>query len=219
MTPIRLYRAVALLCVCSLIASCQSAMYRAFETIGIEKRDILVNRVSDARDAQTEAKEQFASALDQFRSLVNVEGGDLEETYDRVNAEYERSRNRAEAVHSRIDAVENVAEDLFSEWERELDDYSNASLRRDSERLLRDTRQRYTGLIRTMRRAEGKMDPVLDVLQDSVLSLKHNLNAQAIGSLRGELRDVERQTSALIADMERSIKEADAFIQRMRAST
>jgi hypothetical protein len=135
-----------------------------------------------------------------------------------VNAEYERSRDRADAVHKRVNAVENVAEDLFSEWERELDDYSNASLRRDSERLLRDTRQRYTGLIRTMRRAEGKMQPVLDVLQDSVLSLKHNLNAQAIGSLRGELADVERQTSSLIADMERSIKEADAFIQRMRST-
>ncbi len=36
---------------------------------------------------------------------------------------------------------------------------TNASLRPNSERLLRDTRQRYSG--RTVRRAESKMDPVL----------------------------------------------------------
>jgi hypothetical protein len=194
-------------------------MYRALEKIGIEKRDILVDRVSDARDEQDAAKEQFASALEQFRSLVNIEGGDLERTYDRLNTEYERSRERTEAVGKRIDAVESVAEDLFREWEQELAEYSDASLRRDSERLLKDTKQRYAVLIRAMRRAESKMPPVLDVFQDSVLTLKHNLNAQAIGSLKGELATVERQTSTLIADMERAIAEADAFIQRMRQSS
>lgn len=199
-----------------LLTGCQTAMYRALESVGIEKRDILVDRVEDARDAQTAAKEQFVSALDRFRSLVEFEGGDLERTYDQVSREYERSRNRADTVHRRIDAVEQVAEDLFQEWEQELDEYSNASLRRDSERLLRDTRQRYATLMKAMRRAESKMQPVLEVLQDSVLFLKHNLNAQAIGSLKDELATIERQTSTLIADMERSINEADSFIRRMR---
>jgi hypothetical protein len=198
------------------VGGCQAAMYRAYESFGIEKRDILVDRVSEARDAQSVAKEQFASALEQFRNVVEVEGGELERTYDRLNGEYESSVARATAVRDRIAAVEQVAEDLFAEWEDELEDYSNASLRRDSQRLLNDTQKRYATLIKSMRRAETSMQPVLDTFQDQVLVLKHNLNARAIGSLRKELTSIERQTEALMNDMERSIAEANKFISGMR---
>jgi hypothetical protein len=99
-----------------LLASCTTAYYRALETVGVEKRDILVDRVEEARGSQTDAKEQFASALDRYRSVVNVEGGDLEQMYDRLAAEFERSEGRAKAVQERVSAVESVAEDLFDEW-------------------------------------------------------------------------------------------------------
>ncbi|MGH8177665.1 MAG: DUF2959 domain-containing protein [Steroidobacter sp.] len=197
------------------LGGCRSAMYNALESVGIEKRDVLIRRVSDARDAQESAKEQFASALEQFRSVVEVDGGDLERTYDRLDAEYERSRSEAQAVTDRINAVEQVAEDLFEEWEDELDEYSSAALRGDSQRLLNDTRRRYATLIKTMRRAENSMQPVLDIFQDQVLALKHNLNAQAIGSLRKELASIEKQTSSLVRQMERSIAEANEFIRTM----
>jgi hypothetical protein len=195
---------------------CRSAMYSALEKVGIEKRDVLVDRVGDARDAQQSAKEQFTSALDQFRSVVKTDGGDLERTYDRLNAEYERSRSRAEAVSERIAEVDQVAKDLFEEWNDELDEYSNASLRRDSQRLLTDTQRRYGALLKAMRRAESSMGPVLAIFQDQVLALKHNLNAQAIGSLREELASIEKQTSSLVREMERSIAEANAFIDAMK---
>lgn len=210
-------RTLAVVVACSLLGACQTAVYRALETVGIEKRDILVDRVGDARDSQTAAKEQFASALDRFRAVVGSEHTDLERVYDQVRSDYEKSRDRAQAVHDRIDAVESVAEDLFREWETELGEYSNASLRRDSERLLRDTRTRYTTLIRRMRQAEDKMAPVLEVFEDSTLTLKHNLNAQAIRSLRAELSSIEKQTASLVSEMNRSIAEANAFIDGMKA--
>ncbi|MDX1380797.1 MAG: DUF2959 family protein, partial [Xanthomonadales bacterium] len=177
----------------------------------------LVDRVDDARDAQEDASEQFADALEQFRAFVEVDAGDLEKTYDRLNAEYERSVADAEEVRERIDDVERVAEDLFEEWQDELDDYSRADLRRDSERLLRDTRSRYANLMAAMRRAEQSMDPVLEAFEDNVLVLKHNLNARAIGALRGELADIERNTEQLIERMNEAIREADAFIASLES--
>jgi hypothetical protein len=197
------------------LGACQSAVYRAYETLGVEKRDLLVKRVSAARESQTEAREQFSSALDQFRALVTVEGGELEPTYDRLNAEYEQSMARAEEVRERVDAVERVSEDLFEEWQNELGEYTDPKLRRDSQRLMRDTQERYTTLIGAMRRAEDTMEPVLDSFQDQVLVLKHNLNARAIGSLRNELASIEKQTAALVKDMDRAIAEANSFIASM----
>ena len=56
---------------------------------------------------------------------------------------------------------------------------------------------------------------VLNTLKDYVLCLKHNFNAQAVSSLRKEVADIETEVSSLIADMNRSIKEADAFVKTM----
>lgn len=210
------YRTLALAAVVLGLASCSGAYYSAMEGLGIEKRDILVDRVEEARDAQDDAAGQFASALEQFRSTVTVDGGDLEKMYDRLSSEYERSVARAAEVTERIDSVESVAEDLFDEWEEELAEYSSASLRADSAALLRDTRGRYRQLMGAMRKAESSMPPVLEAFQDQVLVLKHNLNARAIGALRNELGDIERETERLIREMQGAIAEANAFIAAMR---
>ena len=206
---------IAVLAAMPFLSSCTTAYYQALETVGIEKRDILASRVEDARESQTEAKDQFTSALDRYRSVVNVEGGDLEQIYDRLANEFERSEARAQAVEDRVAAVQSVADDLFAEWEDEIEDYSDANLRRQSQRLMTDTRAEYRRLIAAMQRAESAMDPVLTLFNDQVLFLRHNLNARAIGSLESELADIERATANLIEEMERSIAEASRFIEAL----
>jgi len=202
--------------VLAMLGACSSAYYKTMESFGVEKRDILVDRVEEARDAQDSASEQFASALEQFRATVNFDGGDLEKTYDRLNTEYDRSVAEAADVTERIDAVESVAEDLFKEWEQELEQYSRADMRNSSAKLLKDTRSRYGKLMTSMRRAESSMKPVLAAFHDQVLFLKHNLNARAIGALRNELDSIERDTANLIAQMQKAIAEANAFIDSMK---
>jgi protoporphyrinogen oxidase len=147
--------------------------------------------------------------------VLNFKGGALKDKYEKLNAEYERSESKAQAVHDRIASVENVSEALFDEWEIELGQYSKASLRRASQKKLTETRRQYSQLIKAMKRAEKKMDPVISAFKDQVLFLKHNLNAQAIASLKQELVSVEGDISTLIKEMERSIKEADSFISNM----
>jgi len=192
---------------------CETTYYKTMEKLGYHKRDLMVERVTEARDAQKEAKEQFESALEKFSSVLKFEGGELEEKYKKLKAEYEKSESKAEAVRDRIEAVEDVAEDLFDEWQNELNQYTNQSLRRSSERKLQQTRQQYSQLIRTMKRAEKKIEPVLSAFRDQVLYLKHNLNARAIASLRSELVSVEADVASLIKEMEASITEADTFIK------
>ncbi len=198
-----------------LLPGCSQVYFNTMEKFGIHKRDILVDRVEEARDAQQDAKEQFQTALEKFTELTGFSGGTLETKYNKLNAEYERSSARADEVRNRIAAVEDVAEALFREWEGELGQYSSASLRRSSQQQLDQTRRRYSQLIGAMHRAEKKIAPVLTVFHDQVLFLKHNLNAQAIASLRSELTTMETDIAALVREMEVSIDEADAFISAM----
>jgi uroporphyrinogen-III decarboxylase len=185
------------------------------EKLGYPKRDLMVNRVESARDAQQDAKEEFQSALEKFRTVVKFDGGKLEQKYDELKTAYDRSEARAETVTDRIESVEDVAEALFEEWASELDQYSNSSLRRSSARKLEQTKRQYTQLINAMKRAEKKMDPVLAAFKDQVLYLKHNLNAKAIASLQTELVSVQSDVDALIREMNASIDEANTFISAM----
>jgi hypothetical protein len=205
---------VGVLAVC-VLAGCQTVYYETMERFGVHKREILVDRIEEARDDQEEAKEQFQSALEQFTSVVEFDGGNLQRMYDKLNAEFERSEAKADDVASSIASVEDVAEALFKEWEAELAEYTSASLRRESERQLERTKTRYNQLIGAMKRAEARIEPVLDTFRDQVLFLKHNLNAQAIASLENELLTIEDDVARLIAEMESSINEANSFIEEM----
>lgn len=206
------------LCALVLATGCSRIYYSYLEKVGIPKRDVLVNRVSKARDDQEKAKQQFTDALEQFRSVVAVDAGDLDSKYAKLKSEFDRSESRADKVRERIDEIESVAKALFREWEAELDQYSNPALRRSSEEQLDATRAQYDRLVTTMRRASASMDPVLDAFRDQVLYLKHNLNAAAIASLQGEVVTLESEIANLVSEMENSIAEADAFISQMESA-
>ncbi len=196
-----------------LIAACSQAYYGALAKVGIHKRDIMVDRVQEAKQSQENAKEQFQSALEEFSTVANFQGGDLEATYKKLNKELQKSEARADDVTTRIDSVEDVSVALFNEWKQELDQYESPKLRAQSEQQLKDTKARYVQLMAAMRLAESRIEPVMKPFRDQVLFLKHNLNAKAIASLRGELIQVESDTGKLIKELEASIAEADRFIQ------
>lgn len=200
------------------LTGCASVQYSALEKVGIHKRDILVDRVEDARDAQTETREQLVSAYQQLSELVGHDGGELEKKYDRLSKEVDRSRDVTEDLDEHLSDIDQVSEDLFDEWETELDLYSSAALRLDQEQKLKLARKQFSAMRSRMQTARDRVDPVMAVLSDNVLFLKHSLNAQALAAVRGQALALEGQVDALIRDMQAAIEEADAFISRMRGS-
>jgi len=206
---------IMLLLIAFGLSACDTAYLATMEKMGYAKRDILSSRVKSARDAQEDAKKEIQTTLEQFGKVVSYEGGDLEATYKKLNGELEDSEDSAKAVRKKIADVESVADALFSEWEQELGQYSSADLRRKSQAKLTHTKSRYKDMLAAMKRAEQRIEPVLRPLHDQVLYLKHNLNARALSAIKGELVKVDAQVDQLVKDMNRSIAEADKFIQSM----
>lgn len=201
-----------------LLTGCQSAYYGAMEKVGYHKRDIMVDRVKAAKESQEDAQKEFSSALEEMQALLNHNGGNLEKAYNKAKDEYESAQSAADDVSNRINKVEDVAEALFDEWQTEIGEISKASLRRNSEAKLKETRRSYEQLIKTMRRAESKMPPILTAMKDNMLYLKHNLNAQAIGAIKGEFANLQTDISGLIKEMNKSINESTRFIEALENS-
>ncbi len=194
------------------VFGCSSMYYGALEQVGIQKRHILKDRIEDGREAQQDAQEQFQDAFERFKTATSFEGGKLEDTYHGLAAELEASEARAADVRERIASIEEVAGDLFAEWEAEIAQISRADLRKKSSQQLAQTRTRYGKLLAVMKRAERKMEPVLVAFRDQVLFLKHNLNASAIASLETQAAGIQSDVDALVRDLQTSIREADAFL-------
>ena len=200
------------------LSGCQTVYYEAMEKMGTHKRDILVDRVEEGKEAQEEARAQFSSAFDEFLAVSKVDMGDLKAAYDRIQDSFDRSEKRAKAVWERIDSIKSVSKALFREWEKELDAYTNQDLRQASEDQMNQTRIQYLKLIGTMETAAEKMNPVLNAFRDQTLYLKHNLNAQAIAALNQTSMGLRDDVDLLIQQISVSIDEANAFIAKMRAN-
>jgi len=199
------------------LSGCSTMYYGTMEKLGVHKRDIMVDCVKAARDTQNEAKQQFLTAMEQFKNVINFQGGDLEKEYNKLNATLKKSESKAADVRKRISAVEDVSDALFKEWRAEIKRYTSDTLRKSSQRKYDITKKKYTELIEAMKRAEGKLEPALAPLRDQVLFMKHNLNARAIAGLNDELISVQTNVDKLIRDMESAIAQADSFIAALQA--
>jgi chromosome segregation ATPase len=211
----RLITKTLLLATLTVTVGCSTIKYNTLEKVGIHKRDLLVSNVKDTRDAQEDAQEQFQDALERFGNIVTIENTNLKKAYNQLKDEYEDSKDAAEEVSDQIEDVENVAADLFKEWAKENEAYTDAVLRRNSESQLRDTQARYTEMFKSMKDSEASMLPVLSSLYDNVLYLKHNLNAQAVGSLRTTFNELEGDIGILVERMNQSIARSNDFIAKM----
>lgn len=197
---------------CLVLTGCRSLYYGAYEKLGIEKRHLLRKNVEKAQAEQTEAAQEFKDVLTRIKELSGFDGGELERVYRKLSGDYDDLASRAGSIRERIGKVDQIGKDLFAEWEAEIGQISNSSLRSKSEASLRDSRRRFAALQMAMQQAESRLEPVLTQVHDYVLALKHNLNAAAVGAMQGEVGAIERDVNRLIEDMNRSIREAESFL-------
>ncbi|MEE4365553.1 MAG: DUF2959 family protein [Desulfotignum sp.] len=196
-----------------LSAGCSKTYYAAMEKLGKEKRHLLSDNVEDVKDSQTKAKEEFTDALTRIQELYAFDGGELETVYNRIKSSYDDCKSRADQIESRIAQAKSVAKDLFAEWAAEIQEIQDPGLKKTSRKSLFETRARFQNLETAMDRSARAMAPVLAKLRDTVLFLKHNLNARAVGALGKEAVSIETDVNALIRDMNAAIAEADQFIK------
>lgn len=198
-----------------LNCGCSSLYFSALEKIGIEKRELLISRIKEAKDAQEDAKTQFKSALEAYKTVIRFDGGLLEDKYEKLNSVLKKTEHKADEVRKRVQKVKEVAVALFREWKDELNQYSDHTLKNDSEIKLLHAKNEYSKMMASMRIATDKLDPALTPLRDKVLYLKHNLNAKAVSALDNEVSVIENKVEELIRELNQAIDDANSYMQTL----
>ncbi|MDT7817176.1 MAG: hypothetical protein QOJ42_7092 [Acidobacteriaceae bacterium] len=201
-----------------LLVGCKSTYYKTMRTLGKEKRDILVSRIKDAKKDQDQTKKQLQTTMESFQALTGFKGGSLEKSYKRLNSDYESAASQAGKLHDKIQSIDQVSNDLFKEWQGEINDMDNVKLKSQDLVMLRNAKTRQATYMRAMRSTEDQIAPVLKAFQDQVLFLKHNLNSRAIGSLKTTSSVLQSDVAGLIKSIDASSQEADKLITSLAAS-
>jgi hypothetical protein len=201
-----------------LLSGCQSTYYKAMSTLGKEKRDILVQRIKDAKKDQDQTKQQLQTTMESFQALTGFKGGSLEKSYKRLNSDYESAASQAGKLHDKIQSIDQVSNDLFKEWQGEINAMDNGKLKSQDTVMLRNAKARQATYMRAMHRTEDQIEPVLKTFHDQVLFLKHNLNARAIGSLKNTSAGLQSDVDGLVQSIDASSQEADKLISSLAAS-
>lgn len=209
--------ATLLLLVAVALTGCTRTYYKAMATLGKEKRDILISRVKDSRKDQQQAKEQIKTTMEKFQELTGFQGGSLEKNYKELNGQYEKAADSAQKLHDRIESIDQVSGDMFREWQKEIDSMDNRKLKQQSADMLRQARLQEASYLKSMRLTEARMTPVLKAFHDQVLFLKHNLNARAIGSLKGTSARISTDVDVLLTQIDGSMAQADSLINSLSA--
>ncbi len=76
----------------------RNAGYAAYEMVGVQKRDLLKNRINETREEQKEAGEQFADSLEKLQKLYGLEGDKLEAQYKKVKSSFQESKEQVQEV-------------------------------------------------------------------------------------------------------------------------
>jgi hypothetical protein len=214
------FKALVLLCVLAaglafVASSCSSSYFSTWDSFGVGKRDMLISRVGQARDEETQAAKEFERALKRFRELLAAKPGDLKDKYSDLKSAYADCEYRAGRVADRVEDIEDFSESMFNEWRDQLDEFESETLRSASETQMNDTNKRYAQMIAVTQRAGTAMKTALGTFRDQRLFLEQDLSAQSIATLRGQSETLEGDLATLQSDLGAAIKAADEFLAAM----
>ena len=177
-----------------------------------DKHDLLLERLEETIALQEETKQYLRDAYDVLSS-VSDDANAVEAQLDTLTQTYQQSEDIATSLKLQMKAVDRLANDLFNEWRRELRQYDNKNLRTKSAENLSKTKKQYQVLHEAMKKSYQSVAPLLSLLHDNELYLKHNRSVAAIQGFQQEVEAAGGHMDSMIENIELSIQESQSFAE------
>lgn len=198
-----------------LLSSCQGMYYSTMARFGIDKRDILIERLDKTSEAMSRLDQRFEEMSTAYGATIHLEGGDLPAMHKEFAKSYDRTESAATSFHSRIGDIHSVAGALFEEWKLKTGEILDPDLREQSLRNFGHAQTSYTKLVRTMREVETEIDPVLTRFRDHVVFLKLNLHRMTLSSLQETEEELLLDVEHIRELLAQAIDETAAFTEQI----
>ena len=185
-----------------------------------KKKDGLV-RVEDLLEhveqlhVETEiSKDKVRDAMKSLRTMISPDfGGDAFESYKAFVSAIEASEKQSEELRDSMVPMEKTAEQVFTNWAKSLESFSNAEMRERSQLRLETTRERYEAIISSVEPALWAYDALNRTLRDHALFLSHDFNAAAVTELEAEIEGLMKHASQLDKRFDATLKASKRYVR------
>jgi hypothetical protein len=207
----RLWRGVAVLAMLSLAATAG-----AQSDEGVKQVERLVKASGNTVKAVADTKLQLVKTLDIYNALMADDAKDRKKLYNSLQKEMENTEKRRATIGEVAATMSAEADTLFKQWTDSAAAIENADLRKKSEERLAATKASYAEIGTVGQKASDLYGPFMKDLQDQVTFLGHDLNAEAVASLKPEAAKINEAASKLIQSIDDTITTANTNIGALR---
>lgn len=184
---------------------------------GVRQTERLAKKAEALISEVEEAQEQVRATLAAHDALLFGKAPDLRKPYRALDKEIERTGKQREVVRRRADDAKTESTDYFRAWAGSLPLIENDDLRERSELRLRDSRERFNGIIQAGLDAAATYAPLLGRLRDQWNYLGHDLNPSGIESLRPDAQQIADEGDRLLAEIDESLRQAREYVTSIRS--
>ena len=192
-----------------LVAGCASSGAKE----SVQEVEGLASRIERVHETAERAKERARGAVDRLSSLVAPDfDGDAVAAYmDLVDA-VELSERDAERLRGELEPMRKAAEQVFAQWEADLEAYSSPRIRQRSSERLAVTRQRFDAIVKSLTPALDSLDTFHAALRDQVLFLEHDLNREAAALVQPEAMRLAQDAGRIEATLDVCLATTQAYV-------
>jgi hypothetical protein len=188
----------------------------AAQDAGVKQVEALVGASGQTVQAIADTKLQLLKTMDVYNALLADDAKDRKKLYKDLQREMAGTEKRRAEIATRAGAMALEADILFKKWEASTAAIESESLRKRSEERLTKTKASYAEIRASGDKAAGLYTPVMKTLADQVTYLGHDLNPDAVASLKPDADKLNKNVHELVKAIDDTITTTNGRIGSLR---
>lgn len=188
----------------------------SFGQSGEKQIDKLVDRAGDTIAAIRAARRQVSTTVSDYNQILDGEAEDNRAAYKKLQKALKKSEKSAAAVGAQAEKMDLAASDYFAGWEASLSEITSDDMRTRSEERMKETRERYDGILQAGRQAGEAFRPFVTQLKDQIVFLGHDLNPAAIEDLQDDAEKLNSQAKEVFSRVDETMRTALRYMASLK---
>ena len=183
---------------------------------GLKQVDRLIKVSGETVQSIAEAKLQLERTVTGYNAILAEQAKDRRGAYKDLIKDKDNTQTKVEAVRQRVAGMEQEANTLFAAWAKNVEGITEEGLRKKSQARLDDTKKRFGDILSAGKQAREAYDPFMKQLADQITYMGHDLNPEAVASLKPDAAKLNDQATKVFARVDETMKVAREYINSLR---
>ena len=175
--------------------------------------DALVSSIEQVYVDSEVAKDRVQAAMVALQTVTSPDfQGDVVTAYGELSVLIERSEKQQEELAASVEEMKESAEPVFDQWTKNLEAFTNPTMRQRSQARFAATRRRYEAVVHAVDPAEKAYASVNQNLRDHALFLSQDLNPASVAEIQGDVGELTKAAAELDSRFDRCLVTARTYV-------